>query len=61
MAIGKVEVWQMTEEERLAYIEKHPVKPVQKGKKRSGIDYKWRGKKAAESHWGHKQSEEEII
>jgi hypothetical protein len=25
--LGKVTVWQMTEEERLAYIAKHPIKP----------------------------------
>lgn len=27
--IGKVTVWYMTEEERLAYIEKHPIKNTQ--------------------------------
>jgi DNA invertase Pin-like site-specific DNA recombinase len=28
MSIGKVTVWQMTEEERLAYIAKHPIVPT---------------------------------
>jgi DNA invertase Pin-like site-specific DNA recombinase len=28
MSIGKVTVWQMTEDERLAYIEKHPIVPT---------------------------------
>ena len=28
--IGKVTVWQMTEEERLAYISKHPIIPYEK-------------------------------
>ncbi|MED5102477.1 hypothetical protein NSS71_25530 [Niallia sp. FSL W8-0951] len=26
---GKVKVWQMTEEERLAYIAKHPIVPTE--------------------------------
>lgn len=30
--IGKVTTWQMTEEERLAYIEKHPIRPIKKPK-----------------------------
>lgn len=29
---GKVKVWYMTEEERLAFIEKHPIVPVEKPK-----------------------------
>lgn len=53
--LSKVTVWKMTEEERMAYIEKHPIKPT-KRPKRSGtidqIDYKWRGKKANASRWG---------
>lgn len=32
MSIGKVEVWHMTEEERQAYIAKHPIKPQKKPK-----------------------------
>jgi DNA invertase Pin-like site-specific DNA recombinase len=32
MSIGKVTVWQMTEEERLAYIAKHPIVPTEKPK-----------------------------
>lgn len=27
--VGKVTVWYMTEEERLAYIEKHPIVPTE--------------------------------
>ncbi|MDQ0412709.1 hypothetical protein [Mesobacillus stamsii] len=51
----KVETWFMTEEERLAYIEKHPIKPTKKPKRSSNIefiDYKWRSEKATESRWG---------
>jgi DNA invertase Pin-like site-specific DNA recombinase len=32
MSLGKVTVWQMSEEERLAYIKKHPIIPVEKPK-----------------------------
>jgi DNA-directed RNA polymerase specialized sigma subunit len=32
MSLGKVTVWRMTEEERLAYIEKHPIVPTEKPK-----------------------------
>ncbi|MED4206567.1 hypothetical protein [Neobacillus mesonae] len=32
MSIGKVHVWYMTEEERLAYIEKHPICPIEQPK-----------------------------
>lgn len=56
MAVGKVKVWYMTEEERQEYIKKHPIVPMKKVKKKgeeafSNIhtDYKWRGKKVAES------------
>jgi hypothetical protein len=51
----KVETWFMTEQERLAYIEKHPIKPTRKPRRSSTIDhidYKWRGKKANASRWG---------
>ncbi|TCJ05058.1 hypothetical protein [Cytobacillus praedii] len=52
--IGKVEVWYMTEEERQDYIKKHPIKPqehkkIDKNFAKIGVDYKWRGKKAAEA------------
>lgn len=52
--IGKVEVWYMTEEERQAYIQKHPIRPrnikkIDKNLANIGVDYKWRGKKAAEA------------
>jgi hypothetical protein len=32
--LGKVHVWKMTEEERLAYIAKHPIKPIEKTKEK---------------------------
>ena len=53
--LSKVHTWKMSEEERLAYIEKHPIKPTKKPKRSSTIDhidYKWRGKKGNESRWG---------
>lgn len=59
--MSEVRVWQMTEEERLAYIEKHPIKPTKKAKKKAESehahvdqDYKWRGKKGAAARWGIK-------
>lgn len=42
---GKVTVTQLTEEERLAYIQRNPIKPMNK----HIADYKWRGQKAAEA------------
>lgn len=30
MSLGKVHVWKMTEKERLAYIEKHPIIPTER-------------------------------
>jgi hypothetical protein len=42
---GKVTTWVMSEEERLAYIKKNPIKPVNK----EVADFKWRGQKAAEA------------
>ena len=54
---GKVEEWTMTEEQRLAYIEKHPIRP-RKNKRSSSIDtidYQWRGKKAAAAQKGKKK------
>lgn len=32
MSLGKVTVWYMTEEERLAYIKKHPIRPIERPK-----------------------------
>jgi hypothetical protein len=52
--LGNVTVWKMTEEERLAYIEKHPIKSIKKKRKRMKefpIDYKWRGEKGSDSRW----------
>lgn len=56
--LSKVHTWQMTEEERLAYIEKHPIKPTKKPRRSSTIDhidYKWRSEKATASRWGQKE------
>ncbi|MEK3821386.1 hypothetical protein MKY20_20135 [Cytobacillus sp. FSL W8-0315] len=56
--IGKVHEWKMTEEERLAYIEKHPIQPAKNVKKSDtsfanlGTDYRWRSSKGAEARWG---------
>ncbi|MEH7093956.1 hypothetical protein [Neobacillus vireti] len=57
--MGQVTVWYMTEEERLAYIEKHPIKPTKKAKRNEPFeniykDYKWRGNKGAENRWNEK-------
>lgn len=45
---AEVTTWKMSEEERLAYLEKHPVKRVNSFKKR---DFKWRSEKGAKSRW----------
>ncbi|CRK80327.1 hypothetical protein [Neobacillus massiliamazoniensis] len=51
--MSKVHVWYMTVEERLEYIEKHPIRPTEKPQGAAFdniyIDYKWRGKKAAQA------------
>jgi hypothetical protein len=48
--IGKITVWQMTEEERLAYIEKHPIRTTEKPKGSTfaniQTDYRWRPERA---------------
>lgn len=43
--VGKCVTRQMTEAERLAYIEKYPIKPSKKRKSdpTSAKDWKWRG------------------
>lgn len=47
--LSKVTEWKMTEEERLAYIAKHPIKPREKEVKvklpQDYPDWKWRNKK----------------
>lgn len=56
--LSKVTTWQMTEEERLAYIKKHPIRPASEDEKRGASytdihdkrkkkDYKWRSEKGA--------------
>lgn len=45
--IGKVEVWQMTEEEILAYINKHPIRPI---KRPNGSTFAMTQEKVVESH-----------
>lgn len=58
MIHGEVKVWYMTEEERLAYIKKHPIRPADESEKRGSSfsdlhtlrrkkDYKWRSEKGA--------------
>jgi hypothetical protein len=58
LPIGHVTTWFMTEEERLAYIEKHPIRPTKPdvipGNKK---DYKWRSKQAVESKYAKKVGE----
>jgi len=44
--IGEVREWKMTEEERLAYIKKYPIKPTKRANKNTKMDYKWRPEKA---------------
>jgi hypothetical protein len=46
--LSKVTIWQMTEEERLAYIERYPIKPFKK-ETEFVPDFKWRGQAAAEA------------
>ncbi|QPC47126.1 hypothetical protein [Mangrovibacillus cuniculi] len=54
-----VTVWHMTEEERLKYIEKHPIRSGKKHKRiienerfiGDQIDYKWRIRKANKARW----------
>lgn len=49
---GEVKVWHMSEEERLDYIKKHPIKKTDSSGSsfaNIGKDYKWRGLKAAKA------------
>lgn len=51
--VGKVVTSQMTEEERIAYIQKHPIKSdISNLRSR---DYKWRSSKGVQSRWGSKE------
>lgn len=43
--------WQMTEQERLSYIDKNPIIPKKQVKRK---DYKWRGDKGRAVRWGNK-------
>lgn len=56
--MGQVTTWRMTEEQRLEYIKKHPVVRTKKERPVNFTtdypDYKWRGKKGADSRWGEK-------
>lgn len=53
--MGQVTIWNMTEEERQAYIKKHPIRPTKKERavnfESDYPDWKWRGSKGAESRW----------
>jgi hypothetical protein len=56
MSIGKVTVWHMTEEERLAYIKKHPIIPTEKPKGAGFAEISdAQAKKAKESRWEGKR------
>lgn len=44
LPLGHVTVWKMTEEERLAYIAKHPIKPFEDEEPRVIPNYKWKRK-----------------
>jgi hypothetical protein len=55
--MSKVTVWYMNESERLAYIEKYPIKPTKKPKRIDEAnfhkkDFTWHGDKGAEARWG---------
>lgn len=39
--MSEVKVWYMTEEERLAYIKKHPIKPTKKLNGSSYVNVEW--------------------
>lgn len=58
MGMGKVTVWYMTEEERLAYIEKHPIikhdKPSGSNFAMTEDEFVNRSKKARSSRWGNR-------
>jgi hypothetical protein len=56
MAIGEVTVWFMTEEERLAYIEKHPIVSIKKPKGTGFSDISdAQYEKAKENRWEGKK------
>lgn len=51
--MGEVVKRVMSEEERLAYIAKHPIKPTERP---TGLQkYEWRGGKGRESYYGNKK------
>jgi hypothetical protein len=52
--LGKVHMWTMSEEERLAYIEKHPIKKPLK-QLRTGYRQKYPHEKAVAARWGKKE------
>jgi hypothetical protein len=56
--MSKVTVWYMTEEERQAYIKKHPIVKTKKERPVNFTsdqpDFKWRGNKGAASRWNEK-------
>lgn len=51
---GNLQVYTMTEEERLAYIKKHPIKEGRKFRK--GYRQKFPYEKAIEARWGKKNT-----
>lgn len=46
---GEVKVWYMTEEERLAYIKKHPIIPTKKKKEKAFSDIQSYGQRQKKS------------
>lgn len=52
--VGKVERYVMSEEERLAYIEKHPI--IKRERPKGLHSYEWRGQKGNESRYGKKKN-----
>ncbi|MGG4200747.1 hypothetical protein [Peribacillus frigoritolerans] len=50
--MSEVKVWYMTEEERLAYIEKHPIVPSEEKPNKSILAYGERRKKLKEGERG---------
>jgi hypothetical protein len=53
--LGKVTTLYMSEKERLAYIEKHPIKKPLKELRR-GYRQEWRHEKGLEVRWGKKEA-----
>ncbi|WBL16428.1 MULTISPECIES: hypothetical protein [Sutcliffiella] len=53
--IGKVKVWYMTEEQRLEYIKKHPIKPTERPKGTSYSDLNSYSERTRIRHAGNRK------